>query len=436
MDLQSNLTNTVERSDVPVGSETRLQGAWLILARSAWVAISLLAVGLFVAGLPSYFANLHILNPSPYNSTSQISPSDLRVLQRFGLSLDFYAWLNIGVSVIILLVYVLVGVVLFWRKSDDRVALLASLALALFPVAYNTSIVGTLPPAWTLPVEVIQFLGNICIGLFFYVFPSGRFIPRWTRWLMLVWIAYWAISGFFPNAPLTNSLFFAFPLPCQVIILIALQVYRYRRVSTPLQRQQTRWVIFGIAFAFGPFVIANTLDYALLPLYFPSQLVFTLVQLPFNLLLLLFPLSIGFAILRYRLWDIDLLIKRTLVYGILSVSLVLIYIGLIVGLQFLLQGVIGRGNALVIVASTLAIAALFQPLRHSIQIIIDRRFYRRKYDAARTLEAFSATLRNEVDLATLSEQLVEVVQETMQPTYVSLWLRKPEQERKQTGTHG
>jgi len=437
MNLQSNVTNTAESPEARTGSGTHLQGAWLVFARIAWVTISLLAIGLFVSSLPSYFVNLHILNLSPYNPNSQISPSDLRALQRLGLSLDFYAWLDIGVNVIILLVYVLVGVMLFWRKSDDRVALLASLSLVLFPVAFSSQIVGTLPPAWTLPTEIIEFLGNICIGLFLYVFPSGQFIPRWTRWLIVVWTAYWAISNFFPNAPITNSLFFVFLLPCQVIILIALQVYRYRRVSTPLQRQQTKWVISGFAFAFGPLVIALTLLYTLLPQFFPmSSLAFTLVQVPFVLLLVLFPLSIGFAVLRYRLWDVDLLIKRTLVYGILSVSLVLIYIGLIVGLQFLLQGVIGRGNALVIVASTLAIAALFQPLRHRIQVIIDRRFYRRKYDAARTLEAFSATLRNEVDLATVREQLVAVVQETMQPTYVSLWLRKPEQERKQTEIPG
>src|SRR5258706_10603101 len=161
-----------------------------------------------------------------------------------------------------------------------------------------------------------------------------------------------------------------------------------------------------------------------------SALAFTIVQIPFDLLLLLFPLSIGFAVLRYRLWDVDLLIKRTLVYGILSVSLVLIYIGLIVGLQFPLQGVIGRGNALVIVASTLAIAALFQPLRHRIQVVIDRRFYRRKYDAVRTLEAFSAILRQEVDLDQLREELMAVVQETMQPSQVSLWLRPTAQDRK------
>src|SRR5947209_4737713 len=179
MNLQSNVTNTAESPEARTGSGTHLQGAWLVFARIAWVTISLLAIGLFVASLPSYFVNLHILSLSPsYNPNSQISPSDLRALQRLGLSLDFYAWLDIGVNVIILLVYVLIGVVLFWRKSDDRVALLASLSLVLFPVAFSSQIVGTLP-AWTLPTEIIEFLGNICIGLFLYVVPGGRFIPRW-----------------------------------------------------------------------------------------------------------------------------------------------------------------------------------------------------------------------------------------------------------------
>jgi hypothetical protein len=152
-----------------------------------------------------------------------------------------------------------------------------------------------------------------------------------------------------------------------------------------------------------------------------------------NLLInLLLSLSLGVSILRFRLYDIDRIINRTLVYGTLTLLLALVYVGIVIGLNSLVHvftGQVGQ-SPIVIVASTLTIAALFQPWRHRLQAIIDRRFYRRKYDAAKTLEAFSATLRNEVDLNQLREELVAVVQETMQPSHVSLWLRKSENERK------
>jgi hypothetical protein len=193
-------------------------------------------------------------------------------------------------------------------------------------------------------------------------------------------------------------------------------------VSNLVQRQQTKWVVYGftanIVIVFGAFLPALIFPRSIFALAFPLFYICTLF---------LYPLTIGIAILRYRLWDIDLVINRTLVYGTLMVMLALVYVGLVIGLQSLVHLVTGTisEQPLVIVASTLAIYALFQPLRRRIQTVIDRRFYRRKYDAARTLAVFSATLRNEVDLNQLRENLLNVVQETMQPTHVSLWLCSP-----------
>ena len=211
---------------------------------------------------------------------------------------------------------------------------------------------------------------------------------------------------------------------------VVAQIYRYINVSGPVQRQQTKWVVFGLAMT----ILAILGRYAPL-LIFPSLntsssfyfLIFTYV---YPLVLLLIPLTLGFAILRYRLWDIDILINRTLVYGTLTALLALLYFGLIFALQSLFQGLFHQNNAVAIVVSTLAIVGLFQPLRHRIQRFIDRRFYRSKYDTSKTLEAFNATLRNEVDLSQLSENLLAVVKETMQPASVSLWLRTPSQGRR------
>lgn len=208
------------------------------------------------------------------------------------------------------------------------------------------------------------------------------------------------------------------------------QVYRYYFASSSQQRQQTKWVVFGISIAVVGNIMARLLATFVLPSLLPgSSLVNAIEVILISCSMLMIPPTLAIAILYSRLWDIDVIINRTLVYGFLTATLALVYIGLVIGLQFLLRG-LTEGNQLAIIGSTLIIAALFQPLRQHIQTAIDRRFYRRKYDAALTLEAFSSTLRNELDLEQLSEQLTSVVEETIQPAHVSLWLRKTKQKKK------
>jgi hypothetical protein len=206
---------------------------------------------------------------------------------------------------------------------------------------------------------------------------------------------------------------------------IVVQVYRYVRVYDAVQRQQTKWFVFGFGAGFSFFALYQVLGAVVPGFSAPDSWYQLLNALAWLLLWTLLLLGVSIPILRYRLWDIDVLINRTLVYGTLTALLALVYVGLIFALQYLLRGIISQNNDVAIVVSTLAIAALFQPLRRRIQAIIDRRFYRRKYDAAKIVEAFSATLRNEVDLNQLREHLISVVKDTMQPSHVSLWLRDP-----------
>jgi hypothetical protein len=211
--------------------------------------------------------------------------------------------------------------------------------------------------------------------------------------------------------------------PVQVLMLLLIAVAVVSLVMRQLyargvERQQTKWFTYTTAVAASgaifQYIISEPLE-----LVWLRGVAYALVLIG----LVGIPISMGIAITRYRLYDIDLLMNRTLVYGSLTAMLVALYFGGIVVLQTLIVALTGQQSTLAVVASTLAIAALFVPLRRRVQGFVDRRFYRRKYDARKTLEAFSAKLRDETDLEALNSELVGVVRETMQPAHVSLWLR-------------
>jgi hypothetical protein len=349
-----------------------------------------------------------------------------------GLSVQAYAIYYMMLNIVFVCAYFIVAVILFWRRSDDWMALFASFFLMTFALTFSSdTLVAT--PYWLF--QFVIFLGALSIVVFFYLFPTGRFVPRWTRWLSIAAFLFWGLKYFwppFPFNPYMNLVFSAIGFLVFVGFMVVAQVYRYLRVSNGVQRQQTKLVVFGMSIAVGGYVVFDSFFEIFFPSASHSPLAVILLNTVNHLLLLLIPISIAFAILRSRLWDIDIIINRTLVYGSLTAILALIYLVSVMVLQSLLSVFTGHLSSgtqtpVVIVASTLGIAALFHPLRRRLQTIIDRRFYRSRYDAARTLAAFSASLRNEVDLNQLREQLLAVVQETMQPVHVSLWLRHPEQ---------
>ncbi len=405
--------HTVVSSDQQSAANARLHGGRLVFARICWLILAAPAVPIFVTGLPLYFANLQVACNSYSCNYGQLRLQSAQLLQNLGISLSAYALLALVLTIAITMVWFIVAGVIFWRKSDDWIALLVSLALILFASAggFNSGLVWS-GPTWNSLASIYFLSGVIALLLVFLLFPDGRFAPHWMALLAVAWIVYVADTFILPLF-IGNSPFISWAFS---------QLYRYRRMSDPLQRQRIKWVIFAFTVVqLG--LIGENLFFEILPQVFsalnpPDPLYQAINLLVWNLSPVLIPLSFGIAILRSRLWDIDILINRTLVYTALTGTLAVVYIACILILQTLLNG-FTSGNTVALVSSTLAIAALFHPFRRRIQNTIDRRFYRRKYDAARTIAAFSVTLRGEVGLHTLSEQLVAVVQETMQPAHIS-----------------
>lgn len=403
---------------------SRLRGRWLVAARISWVLLALAVVALNIIALPST-----LLAPLP--------PDLVRALDHRGFSPILYNVIGNAENILLLVAFLAMAALLFWRKSDDRMAFFGSVMLLAFggfaAGLFDTDRGDVTPALAAIPVvhqvaALLVIIGQSSLITFFYLFPSGRFAPRWTRWLTLLMVAYWVAVMFIAPTLFTG------PLGAMLFIFFAAalvaQVYRYLRVSTPREREQTKWIVFGVVVAALILIVPQVLV-GLLPQDTQDNLLtasptFALIFAGrWTVALLLVPVSIAVAILRSRLWDIDVIINKALVYGTLTALLAAIYAGLVIGMETLMRRITGQVNQppAIIVVSTLVIAALFQPLRHRIQRFIDRRFYRSKYDSARTLAAFGATLRTETDLGALSDRLIFAVQETMQPAHASLWLR-------------
>lgn len=327
----------------------------------------------------------------------------------------------------VLLVYSITALIL-WKKSQDWFGLMLMVVFVIMgPIggSLNLPIIEKLPGL----SGFYDFTGAIGWQLFFLIFiffPNGRPVPSWAAWFAAGYAAFMLVAV--SNAQLNNSLVSTFLGTFMVMLAIGSQVYRYLRRSNAVQRQQTRWVVsvlglflvilpvgFLVGFQAPP---ADQLGPALIKDY--------ALNIVFSMIFWLTPAAIAIAVLRYHLWDLDILIRRTLLYALLSGMLGLVYFGSVVLLQQFFRAISGQNSPVAVVISTLAIAALFTPLRRGLQTVIDRRFFRRKYDAQNAIERFSQSLRGHVNLQAVEDELVETVSATIQPTSVTIWLRQAE----------
>ena len=386
-----------------------------------------------LASIPTYYERVTTQTIEPYVVADQTVVSDELVAREAaerGMSLSAYAVYQVVMNCVLALVPLAVAAVVAWRARRQWFAWYTAFIIVFlgeYAIAEQTYVARLIPPQWYDAGAIFWFL----LLPYLYLFPNGKPVPRRALWLVGPLTLYHFIIqvvvvlvSFAPHIVADLSInwqalgdVLSWPLALNFVIIFACQVYRYVRVSTPIERQQTKWFVVGLG------LMVATLMVGTLPVSLGGGFVDDLVDRV--LFFLLLPITIAIAILRYRLWDIDVIINRTLVYGSLTATLALIYFGGVTATQALFRTLTGQEEQpqLAIVVSTLVIAALFTPLRRSIQGLIDRRFYRRKYDAAKTLEAFGSRLRDETDLDALRDDVVEVVRRTVQPAHVSLWLR-------------
>ena len=406
----------------------------LILIFAVLIVYVISTLLIVISGIPDYYQRVttRTVPTIQFGSEEQVSNASIaKNASERGLTLEQYAIYTILYSLFNLVVFGGAALLILWKARGNWFAWYTVFILLFFPG-------GTLNEINQVSQAMGRFYGVGAILwplylLYLYLFPNGRALPKWTRSPMAVIIAlHFALmlAGYLINFGIGVEIFSVWENLFFVVILVGFplilvsQMLRYRAYATPVERFQTKWFIGTLAF------------------YIISSTIVTIITGSLSLdefgwwgdldgmLSFLIPVSLVISILRYRLWDIDLLIRRTLVYTALTATLALVYFGLVILLERTLSSLVGSSGQVATVISTLAIFILFTPLRRRVQDFIDRRFYRRKYNAEHALAQFASAARNETDLEALTAQVVSIVQNTMQPEQVSLWLRGVIDERR------
>lgn len=418
-------------SPTPSGIVATARGRGWALARAGWLALAVLSLGLFIAGIPAQLARLQIPCPASSCESGQLSPVTLQALGELGLSPRFYATYAVVLDVIFLVAYGAVAALIFRYGPPGRLTLTTALALLTFggTFAGATGALAGAHPAWAPAVAALDALGSIAFTCFLFLFPDGRFIPRWTRWIGLVWVVQQSVAVLVPAAPLAVG---DWPFPAQLAVVLGLlgaaiyaQVYRYRRVSDGAQRRQTRLVVLGIAVALITYPTI-ALGLALLnptPATPAAALALLVGDALIYAAMLLIPAAIGVAMLRHHLFDVDLLINRALVYGTLTACVLALY-GLLVGAFG--AAFSSRGGPVVAGVAAAVAAVVAQPLRARLQRGANRLLYGQRDEPGAVLATLGQRLEATLAPDAVLPAVVETVARALKLPYAAITLADEE----------
>jgi signal transduction histidine kinase len=422
--------------NIPNSPSTVPPARWLAIARAAGVTVASVVVTLFVVGVPALYEEYRTFSRFVGDRNEAYAN-----LAQLGLSVDFYAGYQVALGVAFAAACLALATLIFVRKSDEPIALFVSLVLVLLGASFSTPLsdlaIGpeALHPFLSWLSNFRDNLYDICLLLFFYLFPDGRFVPRWTRWLAALLIVWLVLMSSFPGSLLNPENWPEGPSSAVALGFLFIggiaQVYRYRRVAGPLERQQMKWVVSGFMLALVGFLTLKFFNDVFSSLW--SGLLADLVSsTAVYCFMLLIPLSLTIAILRYRLWDIDIIINRTLVYGALSASVVGLYALLVSGLGSLLPA---SDNFVTSLVATGLVAVLFTPLRVRLQRNVNRLMYGERDDPYAVLSRLGKRLETALVPEAALETVAEAVSQALKIPYTAIELRQ-DREFRRVSEHG
>ncbi|MEX2425178.1 MAG: histidine kinase [Thermomicrobiaceae bacterium] len=393
-----------------------------VVARGVCVVVAVSMIGLFLAAIPARFDQLVTLTSLP----EEIDPATLHAnLDAAGLSLEIYALHRVTMEVAFALVCISLGALIFWRRPNDRMAVFTALLLVLLGTTfwYTLQALTGFNPIVQAVISLLDVLGFMLLFVSLFLFPDGRFVPKWTGWLTAGLVAGIGLGMVFPDSPLNPD---NFPVPVFLLFILGwlvtgayAQYYRYRYVSGLVQRQQIKWIGFGISVAVLGFLLMIVIGEIIFSLAEPGTVSEMIASSAMTMFMALIPTSIGVAILRHRLFEIDSLINRTLVYGGLTVCVVSLYV-LIVG--YLGELLRNDRSLLVSLAATGVVAVAFAPLRDYFQRSVNRLMYGDRDDPYEVVTRLGARLEEAFAPEAVLPTIVDTVREALRLPYVAIAL--------------